>query len=67
MAALTKTIWIAVNRKALCRLSGLPKLEFERDAKVGQNYLILTLRRAFQPVWTPSSTVTTIALGYNVA
>lgn len=65
---MTKTIWIAVNRKGFMRgYRGLPKLEFERDAKVGQNYLILTLRRAFQPVWTPSSTVTTIALGYNVA
>lgn len=65
---MTKTIYLIVNRRGFMTGSrNLAKLEFVRDPKVGQNYLIMNFRKAFQPRWTPSSTVTTIAMGYNLS
>lgn len=64
----TYTQFLIVNRKGfMLGTRGLPKLEFVRDAKVGQNTLVLSFRKAFSPRLTPSATVTTIAMGYKVS
>jgi len=65
---MTKTQYLIVNRRGFMLGSrNQAKLDFQRDPKVGQNYLILNFRKAFQPRWTPSSTITTIAMGYNLS
>ena len=65
---MTYTIYLIVNRRGfMLGTRGGVKLTFDTDAKVDQNQLIMSFRKAFQPVWTPSSTITTIALGYKVS
>ncbi len=64
----TKTQVLIVNRRGfMLGTRGGVKLTFKAEAEVDQNQLIMSFRKAFQPRWTPSSTVTTIANGYNVA
>jgi HK97 family phage major capsid protein len=62
-----KTEVIVVNRRGfMLGTRGGVKLTFKAEAEVDQNQLIMSFRKAFQPRWTPSSTVTTIAVGYNI-
>ena len=62
----TKTILLFVNRRGLILgTRGGVKLSFLTEAQVDQNQLIISFRKALAYRWTPSSTVTTIGLGYN--
>lgn len=64
----TKTQVLVVNRRGfMLGTRGGVKLTFKAEAEVDQNQLIMSFRKAFQPRWTPSATITTIANGYNVA
>ena len=66
-ATMTKTEVLIVNRRGfMLGTRGGVKLTFKAEAEVDQNQLIMSFRKAFQPRWTPSSTVTTIAVGYNI-
>ena len=63
-----KTEVIIVNRRGfMLGTRGGVKLTFKAEAEVDQNQLIMSFRKAFQPRWTPSASVLTIANGYNVA
>jgi HK97 family phage major capsid protein len=65
---MTKTQVLIVNRRGfMLGTRGGVKLTFKAEAEVDQNQLIMSFRKAFQPRWTPSATVLTIANGYNVA
>jgi HK97 family phage major capsid protein len=67
-AASTYTVYIIVNKRGfMLGTRGGVKLTFDTDAKVDQNQLIMSFRKAFQPIWTPSATITTIAIGYKVS
>ena len=62
----TKSILLVVNRRALILgTRGGVKLSFLSEAQVDQNQLIVSFRKALAYRWTPSSTITTIGLGYN--
>lgn len=62
------TIILVVNRRALILgTRGGVKLTFKNEGEVDQNQLIMSFRKALAYRWTPSSTVTTIGLAYNVA
>lgn len=62
------TIILIVNRKGLILgTRGAIKLTFVGEAQVDQNQLIMSFRRALAYRWTPSASVTTIGLAYNVA
>jgi HK97 family phage major capsid protein len=64
----TKTIALLVNRKAAMLGSWMQvKMTYKEDAEVDQNQLILRFYKALAYRWTPSSTVTTIGLAYNIA
>jgi len=64
----TKTQVLIVNRRGfMLGTRGGVKLTFKAEAEVDQNQLIMSFRKAFQPRWTPSATVLTVANGYNVA
>ena len=61
------TIQVYVNRRGFMLGNWLPvKLTFKEEGEVDQNQLILRFFKAFQPRWTPSATVLTIGLGYNL-
>lgn len=63
-----KTQFLIVNRTgfALGTRGGV-KLTFKTDAEVDQNQLIMSFRKAFSPLWTPSTTIATIGMGYKVS
>lgn len=62
----TKSILLLVNRRGvILGTRGGVKLSFLTEAQVDQNQLIISFRKALAYRWTPSSTVTTIGLGYN--
>ncbi len=62
----TKSILIVVNRRGvMLGTRGGVKLTFLSEAQVDQNQLLISFRKALAYRWTPSSTVTTIGLGYN--
>ena len=64
----TKTQVLIVNKQGfMLGTRGGVKLTFKQEAEVDQNQLIMSFRKAFQPRWTPSASVLTIANGYNVA
>jgi len=64
----TYTESIYVNKRGFLLGNWLsPKLTFKDDAEVDQNQLIIRFYKAFQPVWTPSSTVTTIGIAYKMS
>lgn len=62
------TIILIVNKKGLILgTRGGVKLTFLSEAQVDQNQLIMSFRKALAYRWTPSSSVTTIGMAYNVA
>ena len=64
---MTKTQVLIVNRRGfMLGTRGGVKLTFKAEAEVDQNQLIMSFRKAFQPRWTPSATVLTVANGYNI-
>jgi len=64
----TYTIVLIVNRNGFMLGSrGAAKLSFVADPTVDQNQLIMSFRKAWSPVWTVSTTITTIGVGYKVS
>lgn len=65
---MTKTVIVVINRRGVILGSrGGVKLKFEEEGAVDQNQLTMSFRKALAYRWTPSSTVTTIGLAYNIA
>jgi len=59
---------IYVNKRGFRHGTWLtPKLTFKEEGETDQNQLIIRFYKAFQPVWTPSSTITTIGVAYKVS
>jgi HK97 family phage major capsid protein len=64
----TYTSYLIFNKLGFALGSrGGVKVTFKNEAEVDQNQLILSFRKAFSPLWTPSSTITTIAIGYKIS
>jgi HK97 family phage major capsid protein len=64
----TKSLLLGVHRPGfIIGTRGGVKLTFQAEGETDQNQLIMSFRKAFQPIWTPSATVQTIGLGYNFA
>lgn len=65
---MTKTVAVIVNRRCpILGTRGGVKLRFEEEGAVDQNQLTMSFRKAMQYRWTPSASITTIGLAYNIA
>jgi HK97 family phage major capsid protein len=63
-----KTQFLIVYRPGFALgIRGGVKLTFLSEGQVDQNQLIMSFRSDFQPLWTPSTTIATIGMGYKVS